>query len=114
MSLETSTEAASQRTRIGVRMNPDTKARIVYWAARHNLSVNDYVTDAVEAAIARENGDYDLPTLEIRRVNELSDRVAGLSSSVDNLSRIVVDGLGSLMALTRGDTNYLGPEDGEL
>lgn len=104
-----------ERVRMPVRLHPDSKARAEYWAKKHNLSANDYAAEAIEAAIRRENQDYDLPTLEQQRLNQLIDEVKSLSSNQRNLESIIVSGFDSLLGMTRGD-NYLlnEEEDGEL
>jgi len=54
-----------------IRLHPDTAQRVDYWRRQRELSSdNEYIVLAVEEKIARENGDYDLPTLEIQRLNQ--------------------------------------------
>lgn len=103
-------------TRVGsmVRFHPDTKQRGEYWAAKNGISFNEYVSEAVEEKIRRENLDYELPTLEIARLNQLIDEMKALSTNQGNLERILIKGLDSLLGLARGDNNYLLDEDGEL
>lgn len=103
------------RVRVVIRLHPSSKERAEYWAEKHGYpSVNEYMADAVDAAIRRENGDYDLPTLEIARLNQLVDEVKALSTNAANLERVVTSGFDSMLALTRGDNYLLDPEDGEL
>ncbi|WP_405824109.1 hypothetical protein OG705_28885 [Streptomyces sp. NBC_00838] len=108
---------SSSRGRQGmfVRLDPDDKQRAVYWAGRRGFSsVNEYVAEAVVEKIRRENLDYDLPTLEIARLNQLVDQVAALARNSANLERVVTTGLDSLIGLTRGDNYLLDVENGEL
>lgn len=64
-----------RRERVFIRLSADEKKRAEYWADRRGFeSFNDYVAEAVAEQIRRENLDYDLPTLEIARLNELNDR----------------------------------------
>jgi hypothetical protein len=105
---------SAPRVRVPVRVHPDTKERAAYWADRANISVNEYMAEAVEEKIRRENGDYDLPTLEIARLGQIVDEMASLSTNVGNLERITTTGFDSLMGLTRGDNYLLDPEDGEI
>ncbi|MFC9755215.1 hypothetical protein [Streptomyces sp. NPDC056921] len=98
-----------------VRLDPDDKQRAKYWADKRGYSsVNEYVAEAVVEKIRRENLDYDLPTLEIARLNELIDQVKALSTNNANLERVVTQGFDSLIGLTRGDNYLLDNEDGEL
>lgn len=86
--------------------------RVRYWAEKKGMSMNDYVRYAVLEAIKREYKDYDIPTMEIARLNQLVDSLSALSFNVGNLEHIVSSGFDSLFRLTRGD-NYLMDDDEE-
>lgn len=105
----------AERQRVALRLHPDTYQRVQYWAQSRGLSTNEWLSDAIEGAIARENGDYDLPTLEIARLSQLIDEIKALSTNSANLERMIVTMSESLIGLARGD-NYLldRDEDGEL
>ena len=102
------------RVRETVRIHRDTKERASYWADKSNISVNEYYVEAIEEKIRRENGDYDLPTLEIARLNQLIDEIAALTTNVGNLETVTLTGFNSLMGLTRGDNYLLDDENGEI
>lgn len=108
--------SGERRERTVVRLSADDKERAAYWSRRRGFeSVNEYMANAVSEQIRRENLDYDLPTLEIARLNQLVDEVTALSKNVGNLERVITGGFDSLIGLTRGDNNYLSDqEDGEL
>jgi hypothetical protein len=103
-----------ERIRKPVRLHPDMAQRVNYWATKRDLSENEYMVVAIEEKIARENGDYELPTLEQYRLNQLIDEQKALSTNVANLERVVTSGFGSLLGLTRGDSYLLDDESGEL
>jgi hypothetical protein len=105
---------ADTRVRIAVRLRKDTDQRARYWADKETISVNEYISEAVEEKIRRENGDYDLPTLEQARLNQLIDQMASLSTNVANLESVTIKGFDALMGLTRGDNYLLDPEEGEI
>jgi len=105
---------APERVRKPVRLHPDTAERVNYWATKLELSENEYMVLAIEEAIARANGDYELPTLEQYRLNQLIDETKAMSTNVANLERIVTSGFDSLLGLTRGDSYLLDEENGEL
>jgi len=109
-----SVATSTDRVRKQIRLHSDTAERVAYWADRHELVENEYLCEAVEEKIARENGDYDLPTLEQNRLNQLIDEIKALSTNAKNLEGVVVSGFGSLLGLTRGDNYLLNDEDGEL
>ncbi|MGW2984087.1 hypothetical protein [Streptomyces goshikiensis] len=109
------TQSSSGRQGMFIRLDPDDKQRAEYWADKRGFSsLNEYVAEAVAEKIRRENLDYDLPTLEIARLNELVDQVAALARNQANLERVVTAGFDSLIGLTRGDNYLLDDEDGEL
>ena len=60
----------------------------------------------MDLAIKRENKDYDLPSLEAARLNQLVDGMEVLSFNVANLEHIVSSSMASLLSLSRGE-NYL-------
>lgn len=107
-------EDPEPRVRRAVRLRQDTDQRASYWADKANISVNEYISEAVEEKIRRENGDYDLPTLEQARLNQLIDQMASLSTNVANLETVTTNGFDSLIGLTRGDNYLLDEEDGEI
>ncbi|MFJ2419235.1 hypothetical protein [Streptomyces brevispora] len=110
-----STQSSSGRQGMFIRLDTDDKQRAEYWANKRGFSsLNEYVAEAVAEKIRRENLDYDLPTLEIARLNELVDQTAALAKNTANLERVVTTGFDSLIGLTRGDNYLLDDEDGEL
>lgn len=107
-------EKPSDSVRKTLRLHPDTVERVDYWSKKRELSENEYIALAVEEKIARENGDYELPTLEQHRLNQLIDEVKALSTNTANLEAVVTSGFDSLLGLTRGDSYLTDDEDGEL
>lgn len=104
-----------KRPRTFIRLSSKTKARAQYWAEERGYSsVNEYIAEAVADKIARENGDYDLPTLEIARLNQVVDEMKALSTNVGSLEASVLAQLTSLTQLTTGDTYLMDAVDGEL
>lgn len=101
--------------RVTVRMPSDTAQRVSYWSQKHGLQYdNDYVLEAIEEKIRRENGDYDLPTLEQARIAQLQDELKSLSVTVNQLSSIVTAGFDGLLRITRGDAFLQDQDSGEL
>lgn len=100
--------------RITVRVDSDTYKQLEYWAARNECSISEYLGDALAEKIANENGDYDLPKLEINRLNQLVDTITVLSSNIKSLEDVTLSGFDSLLGLTRGDNYLIEDEDGEI
>lgn len=106
--------AKPERVRKWMRLHPDTIEQVSYWREKHELTEQEYLALAVEEKVARENGDFDVPVLGVQRLNELIDRVEGLTTSHVNLEKITVAGFESLLGMTRGDSYLMDEEDGEL
>lgn len=100
--------------RVTATVTMDTFQRLQYWSDKKGISINQYLNDAIDQAIAYENQDYPLPTLEQARLNQLIDVVAELSSNQKSLEGVIVSGFDSLLNLTRGDNFLLEHEDGEI
>lgn len=98
---------------IKVRLHPDVMMQVRYWASREGVSANEFIARAVEQTISTANQNYDLPVLEVQRLNQVADGLKSLSENVRNLELVVHDGLGSLLALARGD-DYLLNVDTEV
>ena len=104
----------NDKRRVTVTLDSDTYERLKYWADKHECSINEYLKESLERSIKYENRDYDLPEMEVQRLNQLIDVIAVLSSDVQSLESIVTSGFDSLLGLTRGDNYLLEDEDGEL
>lgn len=105
----------SRTERVFFRLSAEEKQRAEYWADKRGFaSVNDYVADALDEKIRRENGDYDLPTLEMARLAQLVDLVKSMEVNQNNLEQVILTGFESLLSMTRGDSYLLDEEDGEL
>lgn len=100
--------------RIAFRMPSDVADKLRYYSDKHGISMNEYVLEAFARAIAWENQDYPLPTLEQLRLNQLVDETRSLVTRIQNLEHVTVNGFDSLLGLSRGDSYLLDPEDGEL
>lgn len=103
-----------KRFRFTATVDDETYQRVQYWARKNKLTINELLRDAIELYIARQNKDYDLPALEIQRLNQLIDQITALSSTVGSLEKVVVSGFDSFISLTRGDNYLLDTDDGEL
>ena len=96
--------------RMTVRVSDSEYATVQFWSSKLGLSENDFVREAIALKIIHSNVDYDLPTAEIQRLNQLVELISSLNSNVSNLEEVTVNGFNSLISLTRGD-NYLLDDD---
>lgn len=98
--------------RIRVSVKEETYQNLMYWSKKRECSVSEYVNMAIKHMIAWENQDYDLPTLEQQRLNQLIDSMNTLSSNVSNMENVILSGFKSLMNLAMGD-DYLYDDEEE-
>lgn len=90
--------------------------RLVFWAEKHNMSINEYLHECFSHMIDYENGVYDAPTIMQERMNLVVDALTMNTSKLDSLSAFVTSGFQSLLAAARGD-DYLSQnvsDDAEL
>ena len=102
------------RERVTLRMTKDEKDKLEYWANKAGYSINEFVLRLLERWVDIENGNYQLPTLEVQRLNQLIESQTVMSRNMQALEQVVINGFDSLLSLTRGD-NYLleQTDDGE-
>ena len=102
---------SSDTKRMTVRLDSAEYETVRFWASKIGISENDFVREAISLKIRHANGDYDLPTAEIQRLNQLIDLIGSLSSNISNLEDVTVSGFQSLISLTRGDYYLLDNDD---
>lgn len=104
---------ATASKRLNVRMTEEEYAKLAYWSDLKGVSMSEYMVDALALKIKHENADYDLPTAEQQRLNQLIENMDVLSRNVAALETITVNGFDSLLGLVKGDNYLLDSEDGE-
>lgn len=100
--------------RLTLRLADTDFNKLAYWAQNKGVSINEFVVIALERYIDIENGNYQLPTLEVQRLNQLIEAQSVMSQNMQSLETIVISGFDSLLSLTKGDNYLLEQEDGEL
>jgi len=100
-----------ERSRLTLRIPEKTKQRVEYFAADADISINDFILDALDDKIARLNGQIpDVDNIVVDRLNELIDRTASLSTDVSNLTVVSTNGFESIVRMARGG-NFLMEDD---
>ena len=102
--------AKNESHRLTLRFSEEDYERLRYWANRSHISINALILKMLDQWIGIQNGDYELPTLEIQRLNQLVDAVEALRASQRSLESVVISGFDSLVSMTRGD-NYILEHD---
>ena len=102
----------AEKRRVTLRFSQDDYRALCYWAEKGGYSLSEFIPVLLHRYAAIENGDYQLPTLEQRRLNQLIELITALSQDVHTLENVVTSGFDSLLGLTRGD-NYLFEQSDE-
>ena len=89
-----------------LRVPEDVYQKMLYWSEKKEQSLSEYLMSALALKIRWDNQDYDLPPLEIQRLNQLIEVVTGLSENQRSLEGVIISRFDSLLNLTMGD-NYL-------
>lgn len=108
------TGVAKYPRRFTASVDDEMYENVNYWAEKRGITINELLRDAIELYIAHANKDYDLPTLEIQRLNQLIDSIAVLSTNIGSLEKVTVSGFNTLVELTRGDNYLLDNDDGDI
>ena len=87
MTSRTTTETA----RLTIRMNADLKASAEYYRRRKNITLQEYILNALEEKIARENGDFDSSSLMIAKLNAVIDGLNALYDNQEQLTDIITE-----------------------
>lgn len=110
----TTAGSAKTTTRVTATLDADTYERLKYWSQKRDMSINEYLREAIELKIRHENKDFDVPSLLVQRMNQMIDSVTTLSDNSKRLERIAIAGFDSLLGMTRGENYLLDEDDGEL
>lgn len=110
------TKASNKVHKTTLRLPSELMAQVDYWRDRQSMSLNEYIIEAIEHKIRYENKDYNIPDLEVQRLNQMFEVVLNMTERLETLEAIVTHGFNSIIELTRG-TNYLlddlGDDDGK-
>ena len=104
----------SKSERHSMRMYPDEFNRLVYWSERHGMDRTEFLVAAMDHYIKWLNQDYDLPTAEIQRLNQMIDAVQNMAINQANLQSTVTNGFDAMLGIIRGDNYLVEKEEGEL
>ncbi|PAE87672.1 hypothetical protein [Shouchella clausii] len=100
--------------RHNMRMYPEDYEFLVYWADRFGMEQTEFLITAMYHYVKWRNQDYDLPTAEIQRLNQLVDAVQNLAVSQEHLEKSVVNGMDAMLGIIRGENYLVEKEDGDL
>ena len=95
--------------RLTARLPESDYEKLSYWSEKAGCSMSELISVMLYQYIDIQNGNYQLPTLEAQRLNQLIDGMAVMSRNMQSLEQVVTSGFDSLIGLTRGD-NYLYEE----
>lgn len=100
--------------RHNMRMYPEDYNFLAYWSDRFGMDQTEFLITAMYHYVKWRNQDYDLPTAEIQRLNQMVDAVQSLVVSQEHLEKSVINGFDAMLGIIRGDNYLVEEEDGEL
>lgn len=104
----------SKTERVNMRMYQADYDKLTYWSEAFDMGRSELLLTAMHHYIAHRNKDYDIPTAEIQRLNQMIDAVNNLATNQALLQQTVVNGLDALMGVVRGESYLADKEDGDL
>ena len=105
---------AKGNERISVTVDAKTKARVDYWADQKDITVNQFVKDAIYLAIDFENNNFPMTTITESRIAELIDAVNGLSANQATLEETIKSFINMMIQMTKGDNYLLDDYDSDI
>lgn len=98
--------------RVSMRLFDDDFDKLEYWSNKLGISKTELLIRSLNHYIGWVNADYDLPTAEQARLNQIVDSINTLISNQKNMETTIVQGLDSMIGFVRGG-NYLTDDDDE-
>lgn len=100
--------------KMSLRLTELEHQRLTHYAEKWGMSKTELLLDGVDHYIKWVNSDYDLPTAETARLNQLIDAVDRLSVNAQNTEKTMVSGFNTILGLSKGENMFSEPEEGEL
>ena len=94
----------TDKVKIYVDLDRDVADLADYWQRKKNFaSRKDFITAAIKLYIAIQNQDYDLPTMEIARINQIVETLRNQTDELHALRKAVNNGFSTILDLTNED-----------
>lgn len=105
---------SSKTERHSMRMYPQDFEALAYWSKQYGVDRTEFLVTAMHHYIKWKNQDFDIPTAEIQRLNQMTDAVNSLISSQDALQKTVVQGFDTILGMSHGPSYLNEDETGDL
>ncbi len=103
----------TRNRKMSLRLTEDEFDLLNHYSEKWGKTKTDIMLESFEHYYRWVNSDYDLPTAEIQRLNQIVDVVNRLVTSQENLERSTISGIESIIGFVRGD-NYLSEIDEDV
>ena len=80
---------SKNKTRVSCSIDKDLNSEIVKLAKDREMSKSEWITWAIEQAVAAQRGQYGLAGLEAQRLNQVQNSIVEMAGSVDNLADLI-------------------------
>lgn len=101
---------ASKKKRMELRVDADLYEEFRHFAETQQTSINQAMMDAMKWYMNYVYHDYDLPTAEVERLNQLIVSQEGLSESVRSMQRTMINGFRAILGVMHG-SSYLESDE---
>ena len=73
------------------------------WAQLHQVSMNDWITDAVYLKLSHENGHYNVPDLMTARMNQMLAGQEANTRQLQNVENLVMQLFQTILSIENGE-----------
>lgn len=107
-------QTTNKTKRYNMRMYDADYALLEYWSGVYGVDKSEFLMDAMKHYIKWRNQDYDLPTAEQARLNQMVDAVENLTARQARLESSVIKSMDAMLGIMRGANYLVEDEDGQL
>lgn len=90
--------------RLSGRITPEEDELLTYYANKFGVSKVDFLMFALSHTVKWINQDYDLPTAEIKRLNQLIDSQDKVVKEVEQLQSIMLNSFNAMFGFMKGSS----------
>ncbi len=97
------TKEVSKVRKMSVRFPEEAMKQVESWAKLRQVSINDWITDAIYLKLSHENGHYNVPDIMTARMNQLLTAQEAGSRQLENIENLVMQLFQTVLSLENGE-----------
>lgn len=104
----------NRNRKMSLRLTEDEYDKLTHYSEKWAITKTELLLNSFEHYVRWVNSDYDLPTAEIARLNQLIDANNKLVINLTNLEKTTISGFSAIAGFNSGENYLMNDEKGEL